>query len=574
MPKKLNRKQRRAQSSPQATEAKTALALIEVKPLTKNQGIAFDAHDDGKHLFLYGYAGTGKRILNTEKVLTDSGWKQVGEVTATDKLVAPDGSYTDILGIFPQDTGSIYDVKFEDGCSLKVDGEHLWSVRNIKTGYKNKSEFVVKTTNDLLKTPAKWSIPLLTGAAPGVKWNGVDPYIIGLLLGDGTMMGQHPTVYTPEPEIVSYLESLGWKKYQYSKKSVWMVQATNAESKFGIDVLDAKTGKEKYVPQSLLDADPEARLALLQGLMDTDGHVQKDGSCSFSTVSQHLANAVQYIVRSLGGKSKIRRKFIKGGFGGDHDVLFVSVLHANKFNPFRIERKRSRVKEMKGKYRRIVSITQVEDGPATCFKVSHPSSLFVCQDFIVTHNTFMAMALGLEEVLEEFTYEKVIIYRSTVPTRDMGFLPGTEKEKTAVYEVPYVRNATKLFGRSDAYQKLKNQGKIEFESTAHIRGITWEDSFVIIDEAQNMNAMELNSLMTRVGPNCKLVICGDIRQADLERRKEKTGLRDMMKVLKSMKSFATIEFQIEDIVRDPFVKEYIIARTQLEDSGEIDCLDS
>lgn len=188
-----------------------------------------------------------------------------------------------------------------------------------------------------------------------------------------------------------------------------------------------------------------------------------------------------------------------------------------------------------------------------------------------TGKTFVSIYLSLKEI-EKGRYDKIIIYRSTVPSRDMGFMPGNNKEKTRVYEAPYYTIFSKLYNRGDSYEILKRTGVVEFESTAFVRGITIENAIVIIDEIQNMTAQELNSLITRIGDNCKVIFCGDIRQTDLDKRRETSGLSDFYKIIEHMNSFELIEFAVDDIVRSKLVKEYILTRMKLEDQGDIKTL--
>ena len=182
-----------------------------------------------------------------------------------------------------------------------------------------------------------------------------------------------------------------------------------------------------------------------------------------------------------------------------------------------------------------------------------------------TGKTFIGLYLALKSVLEDKSFNKIFVVRSVVPTRDMGFLPGNQKEKMKVYEAPYQDIARKLFSRGDAYEILKTKNIVEFMSTSFVRGITLDDCVIIVDEVQNMNAMELHSVMTRVGENCKIIFCGDVRQDDLtsERKKELSGLREFLRIIDSMEEFDFIEFTTEDIVRSDLVKSYIIARSKL-----------
>lgn len=178
-----------------------------------------------------------------------------------------------------------------------------------------------------------------------------------------------------------------------------------------------------------------------------------------------------------------------------------------------------------------------------------------------TGKTFISLYLALNDVIRgQGNKKKIVIVRSVVPTRDMGFLPGKESEKTAVYEQPYMSICNELFGRADAYGILKNKGVIEFISTSYIRGLTLNDAIVIVDECQNMNFHELDSVITRFGENSRVLFCGDFRQSDLIREHERSGINTFMKVLSNMSSFNSVDFQKEDIVRSPLVKEYILCK--------------
>lgn len=183
-----------------------------------------------------------------------------------------------------------------------------------------------------------------------------------------------------------------------------------------------------------------------------------------------------------------------------------------------------------------------------------------------TGKTFIALYKALEEVLDKSNpYQQVVLVRSAVPSRDIGHLPGDEKEKTEVYTAPYIDICSRLFyNRPDAFQRLQEQKQINFLITSFVRGITLDDSIVIVDECQNMSDMELNSIMTRVGDGSKIIFCGDFRQTDLYKRGDMSGLNKFMAIADMMPSFRTVEFEIEDIVRSNIVKEYILARLEYE----------
>ena len=181
-----------------------------------------------------------------------------------------------------------------------------------------------------------------------------------------------------------------------------------------------------------------------------------------------------------------------------------------------------------------------------------------------TGKSFISMYLALNQILGgESPYKQVIIVRSVVPTRDMGFLPGNSKEKAKVYEAPYYAICTELFGRGDSYEYLKQKNLIEFISTSFIRGITLNNCIIIVDEIANMTLHELDSVITRVGKNCKIMFSGDFRQSDFTKDHERNGLPQFMRIVEKMKSFTFIDFDENDIVRSSMVKDYIIWKDRL-----------
>ena len=186
-----------------------------------------------------------------------------------------------------------------------------------------------------------------------------------------------------------------------------------------------------------------------------------------------------------------------------------------------------------------------------------------------TGKTFITLYNAIRDVLDENTpYEKIYIVRSLVATREIGFLPGDHEDKSDIYQVPYKHMVKYMFQMSsDAdfemlYGNLKAQDTIKFWSTSFLRGTTLDNAIVIVDEYQNLNFHELDSIITRIGENSKICFCGDARQSDLIKTNDRNGIVDFMNILRKMSSFDIIEFEIEDIVRSGLVKEYIIAKME------------
>ena len=188
-----------------------------------------------------------------------------------------------------------------------------------------------------------------------------------------------------------------------------------------------------------------------------------------------------------------------------------------------------------------------------------------------TGKTFITLYNAIKDVLDEKTpYEKVYVVRSLVATREIGFLPGDHEDKSWLYQLPYKAMVKYMFEmRTDAdfqmlYANLKAQDTIDFWSTSFIRGTTFDNAIIIVDEFQNLNYHELDSIMTRVGQDSKIMFCGDATQTDLTRENEKNGIVDFMRILRLMaNSVEIIEFGVEDIVRSGLCKEYILAKLEL-----------
>jgi len=215
-------------------------------------------------------------------------------------------------------------------------------------------------------------------------------------------------------------------------------------------------------------------------------------------------------------------------------------------------------------------VTPLTRNQEIAFHAFNKKHLFL-HGFAGTGKSFIVAYLALREIFSyNSPFKKLVIVRSTVQTREQGHMPGNDKEKNKYFEIPYTPIMSDLFGRGDAYQLLKQKGIVEFMTTTFIRGITINDAIVLVDECQNMTAHELHSIITRIGTNCKIVFAGDIRQTDLNKRKEVSGLSDFMKIIQRMNCFEFIEFLEEDIVRSPFVKSYIVTKSKLEDDGTIE----
>ncbi len=178
-----------------------------------------------------------------------------------------------------------------------------------------------------------------------------------------------------------------------------------------------------------------------------------------------------------------------------------------------------------------------------------------------TGKTFISLYLALRQVLKKDSeYQQVIVIRSIVPSREVGYLPGSLKEKIGVYEEPYKYIANQLLNRGDGYEILKSKLQLSFQTTSYLRGVTFENCVVVVDEIQNLSYGELTTVITRLGKNCRLILCGDTKQTDLWRPDERVGVHHFLNILSRMSSVTKVEFDVNDVVRSGFVKEFLFAQ--------------
>lgn len=224
---------------------------------------------------------------------------------------------------------------------------------------------------------------------------------------------------------------------------------------------------------------------------------------------------------------------------------------------------------------------KVEPAPLSCksvkpitinqnkaYKEFHKGYNLILRGFPGTGKTFIGMHMALSAVMAlEPKHQQVIIVRSVVPTREIGYLPGSLKEKVSVYEDPYREVCTELFGKATAYEELKARKLLSFMTTSYLRGLTWNNSIIIVDEMQNLSYDELRTVITRVGDNTRIIFSGDYLQSDLERQRDREGLKHFLNIVTEISSFATVDFQSDDIVRNELVKEFIIQEMYYRDAA-------
>ena len=217
------------------------------------------------------------------------------------------------------------------------------------------------------------------------------------------------------------------------------------------------------------------------------------------------------------------------------------------------------------KFHNLLSIKPVTDNQTSAFDAYKKNKNLFLYGAAGTGKSFISIYLALKDVLNpETPYECVYLVRSAVPTREIGFLPGDEEDKTALFQVPYQNMVQFMFEQPNEqafkmlYDKLKNQGSLMFMTTSFLRGITLDNAIIIVDECQNLNFHELDTIITRVGQDSKIIFCGDFFQTDLQKNSEKEGMHIFMNIVSNMEEFKLVEYTIADIVRSGLVRSYLI----------------
>lgn len=535
--------------------------LRKIEPITKNQALAFEEFRKGQNLVLHGYAGTGKALENSEPVLTPSGWIPISELSVGDEVIGYDGKIETVTGVYPQGEVDLYKVNLCDGASVITCGEHLWFGNLSRLGNRSKRILTTKQIKHTLETTQHKSfiIPLVEKIDLSCSKDNLplDPYILGCLLGDGCMRLPHLSLSTTDEYIKNRFIEVGFNIKQHGQSIDYSISG-GARTKLRELGLWNKLSYDKFVPEIYKNSSYESRMELIRGLMDTDGTTSNDNQngVSFCTTSIDLAKDIQYLLRSVGATATITTKRTKSNFG---IAYIIWIRHKNPAELFNLPRKKARCNSNSNLGNRIVSVEYYGKGEATCIAITGDSKLFVTKDFIVTHNTLTAMYLALEELFAQ-RCSNIIIVRSAVASQDIGFLPGSYEEKIAPYEEPYDSLCDFLFKTKNNYDELKDRAYVTFMPISFIRGITFDDAIIILDESQNANFHCIDSVITRLGENSRLIMCGDYTQSDLKKDKEKQDVLKIMSILEKMPQFSRIEFGEQDIVRSKLVREYIIEK--------------
>jgi phosphate starvation-inducible PhoH-like protein len=464
----------------------------------------------------------GRALAWDSKLLTPNGWRKMGEIKVGDFVIGSDGKPTEVIGVYPQGKKPVYRLTMTDGASAVACAEHLWQVRTMEDKRRNKPARVLQTQEMLgnfrRNHQYRYELPLLS--AP-VEWDyrtvPVDPYALGLMLGDGCMSAKtSPSFATADAELVSSLSlSLSDMGLQIRRKTqIDYVLVNPLAGKGGNKFepirnpltqalrelsLSGTYSSTKFIPEVYLYNSAEIRIALLQGLLDTDGGpvTQEGRTCriQYVTTSERLKDDVVFLVRSLGGVAHWGRREAEGrkpGFARGREVLYrhdafvLDIRLPEQIKPFRLQRK-AKIYEQSGGGRPMRFIKNIEligEQETQCISVAAMDSLYVTDDFILTHNTLA-------------------------------------------------------------------------------------DAFIILDEAQNTTSEQMKMFLTRIGFGSKAVITGDVTQIDLPAGR-RSGLVEAQRVLKDVNGIEFIHFTDKDVVRHHLVQMIVQAydrhtKTKFED---------
>jgi intein/homing endonuclease len=359
--------------------------------------------------------GVGKSLCISEPVLTPTGWTVMGDIKIGDKVIGSDGKEQYVLGVYPQGVRPIYKVEFSDNTFVNCDEEHLWSVntlnmRTAKTRVKGKGVYkpnygykVVKTSdmmNDIKKRGRyNYRLPVVDPVQFENKDVNIDPYLLGLLLGDGSICNSGVRIHTKDEELFDNIKNLeehtSFVNYQKNDTSTIFDIRFKSKIKERINHygLLNKKSNNKFIPKEYLYNSLDVRVSLLQGLMDTDGYVDKKGTVQYTTVSEQLSKDVRELVLSLGGTARVTSKIPTYRYNGEkkegQKAYTITMSFANNIVPFKLLRKvdryYKRTKYLEHKY--VKSITYSHHEEAVCIKVSNPDELYVTRDYVLTHNT-------------------------------------------------------------------------------------------------------------------------------------------------------------------------------------------
>lgn len=543
-------------------------------------------------------SGSGKAQPKDTMIPTPDGEKRLGELKVGNYVFGRDGKPTKILGVFDQGYLEAYRITFTDGRTTICNGEHLW------TYYSDTTPFLVtETLNSMLqrqiymgqyKTP-RYSVPLCSSVEYRKKEYDVDPYVVGAFLGDGCCLDSRLTISSSDEELVRTISEIcDFGSYQrvHEKNYSWIFtdrEGKRVNTKDFFSNVPELIGHsyEKRIPEQYFYGSVEQRFSLLQGLMDTDGgidYAHNRYNVRFSTVNGGLKDDIVRLIRGLGymvsvNEDKRPNKYPNTGVCYN---IYFKIPNDVKSNLFRLSRKKEKAMQAKAtdKRRRYdrIGIIDVEKLPGKydmrCIYVDNPEHLYLTNDFIVTHNTTIAVATACLMV-ECGLYDEIFYCFSTNngAKESLGFLPGSAEEKEASFYEPCLQALTTCgYWPAKYVRELNPEGEksetafVSCRSHAFLRGTNIsERTILILDETQNCYWDEIKKILTRVKDGAKVVMIGHVGQIDIQKHPENSGFKayinlfkndPLVKVCQLTKNFRGHISEVADTMTSETFKKY------------------
>jgi hypothetical protein len=608
IPRKSQKKTKKADTSPHVHQnPKISFDLnIRELPWTERQKEIIDAAlvKKSRLTMVDGIWGSGKAQPLDSIVMTPFGPKRMGDLQVGDSVCTPDGGFADVLGIFPQGVKKIVSVNFSDGSSVECCEDHLWltqtmTERNSRSKYKgskktfhNPKKGEVRSTKELRGTLNCWrgrghnhTIPMTQPAFFKERNLPLDPYILGCLIGDGSFRGASVSFTSADSEIPetinrllpagTFLKQSSFNYQQYNLND----EKANWRNKNRIVKIIEEMGMmghysyEKFIPEDYKLNSVENRIAILRGLMDTGGCTNKDGVfSSFETTSPRLAEDVKFIIESLGGTSKITKSSSSYVKNGERvvcrDSYEVVVKMPATINPFLLKRKAEKW-QPPTKYpprRYISSITDVGRKECQCIYIDSEDHLYLTDNFVVTHNTIVAVYTCLQ-LLKQKKISNILYIRNIVQsgTGTLGWLGGDLETRLSPYMLPFQQKLDELLP-TEQVDKLIREGVVESQPVALLRGTSYNCYGIIIDEAGCMSKEDLLLTLSRVGSFSYVFLVGDSWQVDLAN----SGFKGLFNLFNDEESKENHVYAFElkektDIMRSELLR-FIMRKVRPEDN--------
>jgi phosphate starvation-inducible protein PhoH len=490
----------------------------------------------------------------------------MGDVRVGDTVVAADGTHSAVVGVYPQGKRPVYRVTFSDGATAECCEEHLWAV--FSTDWR---ETRVITLGEILRLLSLKSyrdrlfIPIASPEQSPDVHLPLDPYLLGVILGNGGLTVSTPRLSSADGETVEAVSRLVGEegcrlrhlsRYDYSivgdggPNTVWQKLLSLG--------LAYHKSPEKFIPDVYMAGSARQKLELLRGLLDTDGHAGKGGNLSFNSASPVMAKQVMELARSLGCLATMRSRVTTYTHRGERrqglESYTVFLRHPRPSELVRLTRKRERLLhyQYSSLRRRIESVELVGEMETQCIAIDHPDHLYVTDDYVVTHNTYIACGLAAA-LLRDGKVERIVLTRPLQECdEEVGTYPGGLREKVDDMMAPMLEALSHSHSPREI-EKLRADDRIRVVPLAKMRGHTFRGACVVLDEAQNATRRQLKMFLTRFGAGAKVVVCGDHTQSDLPYEGE-NSFRRACRRLTGHKDIAVVQLGRKDIVRHPLIQ--------------------